>query len=105
MSTDDFEMRGPAAEVDMRGTTDLAAETQNLNVKIVPSVSDTASAAMAILNPIVGAASVIAQRALKNPLGQLLSYEYAITGTWADPQIKKLGAEIQPGGGAHVEAP
>jgi len=105
MSTDDFEMRGPAAEVDMRGTTDLAAETQNLNVKIVPSVSDTASAAMAILNPIVGAASVIAQRALKNPLGQLLSYEYAITGTWGDPQIKKLGAEIKPGGGAHVEAP
>jgi len=105
MSTDDFEMRGPAAEVDMRGTTDLAAETQNLNVRIVPSVSDTASAAMAILNPIVGAASVIAQRALKNPLGQLLSYEYAITGTWADPQVKKLGAEIMPGGGAHVEAP
>jgi uncharacterized protein YhdP len=105
MSTDDFEMRGPAAEIDMRGTTDLAAETQNLNVRIVPSVSDTASAAMAILNPIVGAASVIAQRALKNPLGQLLSYEYAITGTWADPQVKKVGPEIMPGGGAHVEAP
>jgi len=105
MSTDDFAMRGPSAEVDMRGTTDLAAETQNLRVTIVPSVSDTASAAMALLNPLAGAAALLAQHALKNPIGQMLSYRYAITGTWADPQIRKVGPEVKPGGGAHVEAP
>jgi len=105
MSTDDFAMRGPSAEVEMRGTTDLAAETQNLNVNIVPSVSDTASAAMALVNPLAGAAALLAQHALKNPLGQMLSYQYAITGTWSDPQIKKVAAEVKPGGGAHVEAP
>ncbi|MDX1377133.1 MAG: AsmA-like C-terminal region-containing protein, partial [Burkholderiales bacterium] len=104
MSTQDFEMRGPTAEVDMRGRTDLAAETQDLHVKIVPSVSDTASAAMAIVNPAVGAAALLAQRALKNPLGQMLAFEYAITGSWSDPQVKKLG--VQPSdGGAFTEKP
>jgi len=105
MSTDDFAMSGPSAEVDMRGTTDLAAETQNLHVKIVPSVSDTASAVAALLNPIAGGVALLAQHALQNPLGQMLSYEYAITGTWSDPQIKKAAPEVKPGGGAHVEAP
>jgi uncharacterized protein (TIGR02099 family) len=105
MSTDDFSMHGPSAEVDMRGTTDLAAETQNLHVKIVPSVSDTASAVAALLNPIAGGVALLAQHALQNPLGQMLSYEYAITGTWSDPQIKKVAPEVKPGGGAHVEAP
>ena len=105
MSTDDFAMRGPSAEVDMRGTTDLAAETQNLHVKVVPSVSDTASAAVALVNPLAAAAALLAQHALKNPLGQMLSYEYAITGTWTDPQIQKVAPAVKPGGGAHVEAP
>lgn len=106
MSTADFKMRGPAAEVDMQGQTDLAAETQDLRVKIVPSVGDTASAAVALVNPIMGAAALLAQRLLENPLGQILAYDYAITGSWADPQVKKLGVEIQPDdGGAHIEAP
>ncbi len=105
MSTEDFEMRGPSAEIGMRGRTDLAAETQALRVKIVPSVSDTASAAVAILNPAIGAAALLAQRALKNPLGQMLAFEYEITGSWSDPQVKKLGVQPQPGGGAFVEKP
>jgi uncharacterized protein (TIGR02099 family) len=105
MSTADFKMSGPAAEVDMQGRTDLAAETQDLRVKIVPSVGDTASAAVALLNPIVGAAALVMQRLLENPLGQILAYEYAITGSWADPQVEKLGVVPQPGGGAHVESP
>jgi len=105
MSTEDFEMRGPAADIDLRGRTDLTAETQELRVKIVPSVGDTASAAVALLNPLFGAAALLAQRALQNPLGQMLAYEYSITGTWADPQIKKLGVEPRPGGGAHVDTP
>jgi len=105
MSTRDFQMSGPAAELEMRGQTDLAAETQDLKVKIVPSLGDTASAAVALLNPAIGAAALLAQRALKNPLGQILAYEYAISGSWSDPQVKKLGAQPQPGGGAYVESP
>ncbi len=105
MSTTDFKMSGPAAEVDMQGRTDLAAETQDLRVKIVPSVGDTASAAVALLNPIVGAAALLAQRVLDNPLGQILAYEYAITGSWADPQVKKLGVEPQERSGPYVDVP
>jgi len=68
-------------------------------------VSDTASAAVAIINPAFGAAALLAQRVLKNPLGQMLAFEYEITGSWSDPQVKKLGAQPRPGGGAFVETP
>jgi uncharacterized protein YhdP len=43
-----------------------------------------------VFNPIAGIATYIGQRALKDPLGQIFSYEYAITGPWADPKVVRL---------------
>jgi uncharacterized protein YhdP len=92
MTVREFKMRGSAAEVEMTGEADLARETQRLRVRVVPALSDTASTVVGIVNPIAGVASVIAQRVLKNPLGQIFSYEYAVTGTWSDPKVTKLSA-------------
>ena len=92
MSTTDFKMRGSAAEVEIDGETDLARETQNVNVRVIPSLGDSASTVVGLLNPLAGVATMFAQRALKNPLGQIFSYRYAITGTWADPVVKELYA-------------
>jgi uncharacterized protein YhdP len=46
-----------------------------------------------ILNPVIGGAAWFAQRVLKNPLGQFFSYNYAVTGSWSDPKVVKIGAE------------
>jgi uncharacterized protein YhdP len=91
-STVDFRMRGPAAEVEMSGEADLARETQNLRVRVVPSIGDSAATVVGLVNPIAGVATMIAQRMLKNPLGQIFAFEYGITGTWADPKVEKLSA-------------
>jgi uncharacterized protein YhdP len=32
----------------------------------------------------------VAQRLLKDPLGQAFAFEYSVTGTWADPKVEKL---------------
>ena len=90
MTTSDFKMHGSAADVSMSGETDLARETQDLTVRVVPGLGDSASTVIGLVNPLAGVASAIAQRLLKNPLGQIFSYDYKITGTWTDPNVEKL---------------
>src|SRR5439155_8439265 len=43
MAIREFRMRGSAAQVEMSGEVDLANETQNLRVRVVPSLGDSAS--------------------------------------------------------------
>lgn len=91
LSSKDFRMDGPAAKVAISGQADLASETQNLQVQVVPQLGDSvALAGAAIGGPVVGVPLYILQKALKNPLGEIVSYRYAITGTWSDPQVSKL---------------
>jgi len=94
-TTKDLTMVGPAASVAITGTVDLARETQDLNVRVVPSVGDSvaAAAALALLNPLVGVGALLAQRVLKDPLGQILAYEYHVSGGWDDPRIERLRGE------------
>ncbi|MBL8509097.1 MAG: hypothetical protein JNM11_11530, partial [Chitinimonas sp.] len=94
MSTDNLTIVGPAAQVLFRGETDIGRETQKLRVRIVPTVGDSfaVGAGVALANPLVGVGAFLLQRVLKDPLGQMVAYEYDITGTWADPQYSKVGA-------------
>ncbi len=92
MTTGDLGMVGTSATVVITGSADLAKETQDLHVRVVPTVGDSVAAAagLALLNPVVGVGAWIAQRLLKDPLGRMLAYEYAVTGSWDDPQVEKL---------------
>ena len=92
----EFRMRGSAAEVEMTGEADLARETQNLRVRVLPSLGDTASLGLTLVNPVAGVAAAIAQRILKNPLGQIFAYDYAVTGTWTDPKVDKVAPAAAP---------
>jgi uncharacterized protein YhdP len=100
MTTRDFKMHGAAADVAMSGDADLARETQDLTVRVVPGLGDSASTVIGLVNPLAGVASAIAQRILKNPLGQIFSYDYKITGTWTDPKVEKLKPAAPAGGTA-----
>lgn len=94
-TTDNFRIRGPAANVVMSGDVNLVQETQKLRVKITPSLSDSVAVAGALIGgPIAGVAAYLAQKVLKDPFDQIASYEYDVTGTWADPQVSKVGRQI-----------
>jgi uncharacterized protein YhdP len=93
--TEDFMMEGSAARVGMRGQVDLAAETQNLIVRVTPSLSESIAVAGAIVNPAVGVAAYLAQKALKDPLSKIASFEYAVTGTWADPVVARINKPVE----------
>jgi len=98
MAVKEFNMRGPAAEVNMTGQIDLSLETQSLNVKVIPQLGDTASTVVGLVNPIAGVAALIAGRMFKNPLGKFFAFDYAISGTWSDPKVERL----LPAGGAGI---
>ena len=90
-TAENFRLQGPSARVVMNGNVDLARETQKLRVRVTPHISDSVSIAGALLGgPIVGAAAFLAQKILKDPLEQLVSFEYNVTGGWSDPQVAKV---------------
>jgi uncharacterized protein YhdP len=96
MSTDNLRMVGPAATVNISGTVDLVKETEKLRVRVQPALATSVSAgaaALFIANPLIGAAvgagTLLAQKVLKDPIEQLFSYEYAVTGGWSDPVVER----------------
>jgi len=78
LSSNNFKMIGPAAEVNIDGEVDMIAETQNLHVIVKPFVSDSLSLAALAGGPLVGAAAFIAQKILKDPFNKVLTDEYQI---------------------------
>jgi uncharacterized protein (TIGR02099 family) len=96
-ATDNFRIQGPAARVVMKGEVDLVRETQQLHMRITPSLSDSVAIAGALLGgPVAGVAAYLAQKVLKEPLEQITSYEYKVTGTWSEPQVSKVGRLAPP---------
>jgi uncharacterized protein (TIGR02099 family) len=90
-STENFRIQGPPARITMSGEVDLARETQKLRMRITPHVSDTVSIAGALVGgPIAGVAAFLAQKILKDPLDQAISYEYNVTGTWSEPNAVRI---------------
>jgi uncharacterized protein (TIGR02099 family) len=91
VSTENLRIQGPSTRVVMAGDVDLARETQKLRVRVTPHVSDSVSIAGALIGgPVAGIAAYLAQKILKDPLEQLVSFDYAITGTWSDPLVAKV---------------
>lgn len=107
MTTSNLKLVGPAAKVDIAGDADIAQETQRLSVHVQPALSSSVSAGAALLflaNPLIGAAvgagSLLAQTMLKDPIEQIFSYEYTVTGAWSDPVVTRssaANASVPPG--------
>ena len=90
MKTDDFFMRGSAAGVIMQGSADVRTETQNLKVRVIPSLAETIAVAGGLAGgPIIGIGAYILQKILQNPFDKIFSYEYTVTGKWDDPVVAK----------------
>ena len=92
INTDNLKIEGSSAKVTMKGRVNLANETQDLKVRIVPTVGNSAALITALVaTPVVGAGVFIASKIFGDPLGQLAAFEYNITGSWIDPKVEKIG--------------
>ncbi|CAI06639.1 probable transmembrane protein [Aromatoleum aromaticum EbN1] len=92
MRTDDLLIRGPAARILMSGSADVERETQDLKVTVQPTLSESVAigTAAGLINPVAGVVAYVAQKALSDPIEKLFAFNYAITGSWADPKVEKL---------------
>jgi uncharacterized protein (TIGR02099 family) len=91
-ATNNLQMKGVNAAVLMEGKADLALETQDLKVVVIPEINaGTASLVASVINPAIGVGTFLAQMFLRQPLIRAATQEFHIDGTWADPKITKLG--------------
>ena len=89
--TNNLQMKGVNAAVLMEGRADIAKETQDLRVVVVPEINaGTASLLASVINPVVGLGSFLAQFFLSKPLAEATTQEFHIDGAWADPRITKV---------------
>ena len=98
IESQDFRIYGSSAKVTMKGSVDLNNETQDLKVRVLPTLGDTVSLiGVFAINPAVGIGSLIANKVLGEPLDKLVSFEYNVTGTWSNPDVVKVvRAPAQP---------
>ena len=107
--TNNLRMRGVQALVLMEGSADIARETQDMKVVVVPEINaGTAALAYAVINPAIGLGAFLAQAILKKPLTQAGTREFHVTGPWADPKVErvdhKFGEDV-PAADAPASAP
>ena len=92
VKTDNLKMHGVAATVLMDGTADIANETSNLHVVVIPEFNlGTGPLVYALaVNPVIGIGSFLAQLFLRAPVMKALTYQMQITGPWKAPVVTKL---------------
>ena len=89
--TNNLQMKGVNAAILMEGRADLAKETQDLKVVVVPEINaGTASLIATVINPAIGLGTILAQLFLRRPLMEAATQEFHISGAWADPKITKV---------------
>lgn len=94
-STNNLRMRGVQAAVLMEGQADIARETQDLRVVVVPEINaGTASLAYAAINPAVGLGTFLAQMFLRRPLTEAGTREFHVSGPWSDPKVERIERKV-----------
>ncbi|MDR2625721.1 MAG: TIGR02099 family protein [Zoogloeaceae bacterium] len=92
LSTDgNLSIVGPSGRVLMNGRVNMKDETQDLRLTMQPELGGVAAVGAAVaINPLAGAAALLAQRFLQNPLNKVFGLQYAVTGSWSDPKVERL---------------
>ena len=100
-NTNNMQMKGVNAGVLIDGKADIAKETQDLKVTVVPEINaGTASLFTTFINPAVGLGTFLAQLFLRRPLIAANTQEFHIDGSWVDPKMvkveRKLPTDVKP---------
>jgi|GEM_PF-533787 len=102
-NSDNFSLKGAAADIDIAGSVDLINQQYDQVVNIRPNVSSTLPVAGAVAGgPIglgVGAAILVIDKLAGSLFDEnivnLISYNYALTGSWDDPELSIIKLTTQ----------
>jgi len=96
LRTDNFVLSGSAAKVTLQGEVDLQRETQALKVRVLPAIGDNVSLLSFAAGPAVGVGVLLTNKLLRDPLDKLVSFDYNVSGSWADPRVERIGIRQAP---------
>ncbi|QOY95538.1 TIGR02099 family protein [Massilia sp. UMI-21] len=98
LRTDNLKMHGVAATILMDGSADIANETTDLRVVVIPEFNlGTGPLVYGLaVNPIIGIGSYLAQLFLRAPVMKALTYQMRISGPWKSPTIIKIDNPAPP---------
>ena len=104
--SEDLAIDGPAAEIRMRGRSDLRAQTHDQLIEVHPRTGNLLPAVGAIAGGPVGAAvGAVANAVLKRPLGEMNARTYRVSGTWKDPKVEVVEDGRTPQAASAPRAP
>ena len=90
--TDNLKMSSVNVAVLMEGSADIAKESQDLHVAVIPDLNAGAASVVygLAVNPVIGLGTFLAQLFFRDPLKRAFTYEYQITGPWKNPVVSKI---------------
>jgi uncharacterized protein YhdP len=92
--SDDMLIDGPAAQINIRGNTDLRAQRFDQTIEVLPKSGNVLTVVGAVAGGPIGAAiGAAANAVLKKPLGELGAKTYRVTGPWKDPKVEVLSRD------------
>ncbi|WP_028928091.1 YhdP family protein [Pseudoxanthomonas suwonensis] len=92
--TDDMLIEGPAADIRIRGTTDLRAQRFDQTIDVLPKSGNLLTVVGAVAGGPVGAAvGAAANAVLSKPLGGIGAKTYKVSGPWKEPKVEVIGRE------------
>lgn len=92
--SDNLLIDGPAAEIAIRGDTDLRSERFDQTVDVKPKSANVLTAVGAVAGGPIGAAvGAVANAVLKKPLSEMGAKTYRVTGPWKSPKVEVMGRE------------
>ena len=97
--TNNLILEGPTARIEIAGRIGLARRDYDQRVRVTPHLSGGLPLAGALLGgPAVGAAILLFQKAVRDPLAGVARYEYRLRGSWDEPVVERVreGGEEAP---------
>jgi uncharacterized protein YhdP len=94
--TNDLEVDGPAARIDISGRVGLVEKDYDQLVTVTPYLESSLPLAGALAGgPAVGAVVIVAEKLLDGKLGlnKMASKQYTVTGPWDAPVVTRIEAE------------
>ena len=94
-TTNDLQIKGPAADIAITGRTDLRKREYDQTMIVIPHLSNTLPIVGAIAGgPVGAAAGFVVQTILRKPLNQAGETTYRVTGSWDKPVIVTLAKTV-----------
>ena len=92
--TDGIVIDGPAADIRIRGDTDLRAQRFDQTIDVLPKSGNLLTVVGAVAGGPVGAAvGAAANAVLAKPLGEIGAKTYRVSGPWKEPKVEVISRE------------